>query len=176
MNEASKFSLESIYIKDLSFESPNSPSIFAGHWNPHINFSLNIKTFEFERTNQANPSAAADKIWEVVLAVSVKVDNLAEEAKATPAATPANGEASKATAAFVVEIQQAAVISIKAAALAHTEEILNVNVPAMLFPFVSEQITSMVARGHFPQFILPPIDFANLYQQHLNEQQNKTAK
>ena len=29
-----QFIIERIYVKDISFESPNSPAIFAGDWQP----------------------------------------------------------------------------------------------------------------------------------------------
>ena len=31
---AQKFEIQKIYVKDLSFETPNSPKIFTEKWNP----------------------------------------------------------------------------------------------------------------------------------------------
>jgi preprotein translocase subunit SecB len=38
-----QFIIERIYIKDVSFESPNSPSIFTEEWEPDTIYSLILK-------------------------------------------------------------------------------------------------------------------------------------
>ena len=50
-----QFSLQRIYLRDLSFESPKSPEIFRQEWNPSISLDLDF--------------------YEVVLTVSVTVKN-----------------------------------------------------------------------------------------------------
>lgn len=36
-----QFALQRIYVKDLSFESPNSPTVFQEQWKPQVNLDLN---------------------------------------------------------------------------------------------------------------------------------------
>ena len=37
------FALDRVYVKDLSFESPNSPEVFAKEWDPKFKMDLNTK-------------------------------------------------------------------------------------------------------------------------------------
>ena len=77
-----QFALQRIYIKDLSFESPNAPKIFSQEWKPKMNLDLNNKT-----------TKVSDNTYEVVLAITISVTN---------------GEA--AEQAFIVEVQQAGLL------------------------------------------------------------------
>ena len=43
-----QFSLQRIYVKDLSFESPKAPAIFQTQWNPHVNLDLNTRNTELQ--------------------------------------------------------------------------------------------------------------------------------
>ena len=37
-----QFAIQKIYLKDVSFESPNAPSVFQhGDWKPEVNIQLN---------------------------------------------------------------------------------------------------------------------------------------
>ncbi|WP_197482870.1 protein-export chaperone SecB, partial [Oleiphilus sp. HI0128] len=37
------FALQRIYVKDISFESPNSPMVFQKQWKPEVKMDLNTK-------------------------------------------------------------------------------------------------------------------------------------
>jgi preprotein translocase subunit SecB len=45
----------------------------------------------------------------------------------------------------------------------------------VLFPYVREVVSDLTARGGFPPLILAPVNFDALYQQHLQQQESKTA-
>ena len=37
-----QFSIQKLYVKDVSFESPNAPVVFTdGEWQPEVNIQLN---------------------------------------------------------------------------------------------------------------------------------------
>jgi len=57
--EAPQLSLQSVYLKDCSYEAPNGPRV-QGEWNPQINLDLHTGV---------NP--LADDVREVVLTVTV---------------------------------------------------------------------------------------------------------
>ena len=38
-----QFAIQKIYVKDLSFETPNSPSAFTQEWKPDVNVELDTK-------------------------------------------------------------------------------------------------------------------------------------
>src|SRR3569833_2647829 len=54
------FTIQKIYVKDLSFEAPNSPKVFLEKWEPEV--SLQISN---------NATALSDITQEVVLTLTV---------------------------------------------------------------------------------------------------------
>ena len=59
-NAEPQFSIEKIYLKDVSFESPDAPTIFTDDWSPEINMDLN-----------STGKPVDDKIFEVELNITV---------------------------------------------------------------------------------------------------------
>ena len=55
-----QFALQRIYVKDLSFESPNSPLVFQEQWKPQVNLDLNTAH-----------NKLSDNQYEVVLSLTV---------------------------------------------------------------------------------------------------------
>ena len=140
---APQFSLQRIYVRDLSFEAPKSPAIFRQQWEPSVGLDLNTRQ-----------KALEGDFHEVVLTLSVTV-KIGE-----------NGEV-----AFIAEVQQAGIFLIKgldAAAMSHT---LGAFCPNILFPYARETIDSLVVRGSFPALMLAPVNFDALYAQELARMQ-----
>jgi preprotein translocase subunit SecB len=126
--------LQKIYIKDFSFESPNSPDVFTGgEWSPKTDLNL--------RSSHNN---VQDDIHEVVLTITV---NAKHEEKTL----------------FLVEVQQAGLFQISGYSKDEFETIVGTFCPNTLFPYVREAVASIVARGGFPEFLLQPINFDALY-------------
>ena len=46
--QGAQFSLQRIYVRDLSFEAPKSPEIFRQEWNPSVALDLNTKQKSLE--------------------------------------------------------------------------------------------------------------------------------
>lgn len=54
--EEQQFIIQRIYLKDVSFEAPNSPSVFTENWDPdtdldlntHVNATLQNNNYEVE--------------------------------------------------------------------------------------------------------------------------------
>jgi preprotein translocase subunit SecB len=135
--EAPQFSLQRIYVRDLSFEAPKSPAIFRQEWTPSVALDLNTRQKSLE-----------GDFYEVVLTLSVTVSNGEE-------------------VAFIVEVQQAGIFLIKgldASSMSHT---LGAFCPNILFPYARETIDSLVVRGSFPALMLAPVNFDALYAQEL---------
>ena len=55
-----QFSIQRIYTKDISFETPNSPAMFQKEWKPEIQLDLDTKS---------NP--IGENLFEVTLSVTV---------------------------------------------------------------------------------------------------------
>ncbi len=137
-----QFIIERIYIKDVSFESPNSPDVFTQEWEPDTTLNLNT---------QVNP--LGDDHYEVELHVSVSVKN--KEGKTS----------------FLVEVVQAGAFLIKGYPQEQLGHLLASYCPSNLFPYVREVISSLVSKGSFPEMHLSPINFDALYAQRLQEEQ-----
>ncbi|HKM37622.1 MAG TPA: protein-export chaperone SecB [Thiopseudomonas sp.] len=137
----SQFSLQRIYVKDLSFEAPKSPEIFREEWNPNIELDLNTRQRALE-----------GDFYEVVLTLT---------------ATVKTGE----EIAFIVEVQQAGIFLIQGLDAAAQGHALGAFCPNILFPYARETLDSLVVRGSFPALMLAPVNFDALYAQELQRMQ-----
>lgn len=136
-----QFMIQRVYVKDLSYETPNTPAVFQQQWEPELNLDLNTSHTMLE-----------NGVYEVVLTVTATVNN-------------------QKTTAFLVEVKQAGIFTIQNAPANQLDHLLNSFCPNILFPYAREAITSQVIRGSFPQLVLAPINFDALYMQKLSEQQ-----
>lgn len=140
--ENQQFAIQKIYLKDVSFESPNSPQAFTdGEWKPQVNVQI----------NSGNQLIAADT-YEVVLSVTVT----AKQNDKT---------------AFLVEMKQAGIFTIAGFPDENLAGMLGAYCPESLFPFIREAISEMVSKGGFPQLLLAPVNFNALYSQQMEQQQ-----
>jgi len=131
-----QISIQKIYIKDFSFESPQAPSVFTKtDWEPKTNLNL-----------RSTHSDLGDNNHDVVLTLTVETKH---EDKTL----------------FLVELHQAGIFSIAGYASAELAAVLGSFCPGTLFPYARESIASIVAKGGFPEFVLQPINFDALYAQ-----------
>ncbi|HNL37458.1 MAG TPA: protein-export chaperone SecB, partial [Agitococcus sp.] len=49
-NQGGQFGLERLFVKDLSFEVPNS-KVFLGEWKPEMDVQLNTETVRLDETH-----------------------------------------------------------------------------------------------------------------------------
>jgi len=143
MSEAAQavFSIEKIYVKDLSLEVPNSPQCFLERESPTIDVSL-----------QNSSTQVGEGIYDVVLTVTVSA-KIGEKTH------------------FLVEVAQAGIFVIQNVPEEDLEPILAVACPNIIFPFARETVSDAVARAGFPQLMLSPVNFEALYMQRRMEQQ-----
>jgi preprotein translocase subunit SecB len=130
-----QFLVQRIYTKDLSFEAPNSPTVFRENWQPEINIGLGT---EIHRQDE--------HVYELVLRVNV-------EAKFDDKTL------------FLVEVQQGGLFTVQGFGADETDAVLNVAAPNVLFPYVREAVSDLISRGSFPQFVLQPVNFEAMYAQ-----------
>jgi preprotein translocase subunit SecB len=133
-----QLAIQKIYVKDFSFESPQTPQVFARtDWSPKTDLNL-----------RSSHTAGADDNHEVVLTVSI-------EAK--------DGEQTL----FLVELHQAGIFHISGYNNEEFKALVGSFCPNILFPYAREAIATMISRGGFPEFVLQPINFDALYAQGL---------
>ena|SRR3989338_5824756 len=130
-----EFLIQRIYVKDLSFETPHSPQIFAKEFQPEISMDINIKTNNLDKD-----------VYEIVLSITVT-------AKAQD------------KIAFLTEVQQAGIFTLKGFPQDQLKGLLGIFCPQMLYPYVREVITNLTTKGGFPPLYLQPINFEALYMQ-----------
>ncbi len=136
-----QFAIQRIYLKDVSFETPNSPGIFTSEWKPENN--LNIKT----ESNKLD-----DDNFEVILTLTLTVKS---------------GDKT----AYIVEVQQAGIFGAKGFSEQELAPMIAAYCPNTLFPFARETISDLVMKGSFPQMLLQPINFDALYMQRMQKMQ-----
>lgn len=135
-----QFEIQRIYIKDSSFEAPNTPHTFVDDWKPEVQLNLETKSNRIQ-----------ENLHEVVLSITANV---------TTAKKPA----------FIVEIHQAGIFLISGLPSEQLRQMLGSFCPNILFPYAREVISDLVVRGGFPQLILAPVNFDALYAQHMEDQ------
>ncbi len=137
-----EFSIQKIYLKDVSFESPNSPQAFtAGNdWQPQINVQIN-----------SSHSSIGDNLFEVVLSITVTATH-------------------DDKTAFLAEVKQAGIFTMSGFADDNIGGMLGAYCPETLFPYARESISSIITSGGFPQLLLSPVNFNALYTQQLKQQ------
>ena len=130
-----QFSIQKIYIKDISFETTNTPDAFKMDWKPVVDMHI---------TNEATP--LGDDLFEGVLSVTltVKIDN---------------------KTIYLVEINQAGIFLIKNFPEELIGRMLATSCANILFPFAREAVSDIVVKGGFPQLLLSPVNFDALYEQ-----------
>jgi len=136
-----QFSIQKIYTKDISFESPAAPNVFTEKWEPAVDFNLGT-----------NATPLQDSMFEVALTVTVTVKT---------------GD----TTAYLVEAAQAGIFSLAGFSDEEMGPMLGSFCPNILFPYVREVISDLVAKGGFPQLLLAPVNFDALYAQHIQQAQ-----
>ena len=46
--EQIEFNIQRVYVKDISFECPNSPTIFKKEWAPEVSMDIDTKSNKLE--------------------------------------------------------------------------------------------------------------------------------
>lgn len=142
------FKIQRIYLKDVSYESPQTPGVFAGNtnWQPQVSLHLNTESSKLE-----------NDLYESVLTVTATV-KLGDDT------------------AYLTEVKQAGLFLIQGFPEERLAPMLGSFCPNLLFPFAREAIGSLVQKGGFPQLLLDPVNFDALYAQHVEaSRQNAPA-
>lgn len=129
------FSIEKIYIKDLSLEVPNAPQVYLQAEQPQVEVQL---------------AQAANQVQEGLFEVALKVTVTAKSGDKT---------------VFLVEAEQAALFQIRNVPESEMGPVLGIVCPNILFPYARESVSDLITRAGFPPVLLAPINFEAIYQQ-----------
>ena len=136
------FSIEKIYVKDLSLEVPNAPQVFMSNDAPQLEVQL---------------SQAVQSVDGALFEVTLKVTVTAKAGDKTM---------------FLVEVAQAGIFQIRNVPQAELDPILGMVCPNVLFPYARETVSDTINRAGFPPVLLAPVNFEALHQQRMSEQQS----
>ena len=144
-DSAVAFTIDKIYVKDLSLECPGSPQSFKTTEQPHVEVGLRTRGEQIEQD-----------IYECVLTITL------------------TAKTSDRTL-FLVEASQAGIFTIRGIPQEHMQPVIAINCPNVLFPYLRETLADAVGRAGFPPVHLAPINFEALYQQQLAQMEQPAA-
>ena len=139
-DEQPQIGLIAQYVKDLSFENPNSPAVYSWQGQPEIDVQFNIAS-----------QKAADDVHEVSIRITAKA-------------------VSDQGTAFAVELVFAGLFGMRNVPEAQVSPFLYGEAPRLMFPFARRVLADAVQDGGFPPLLLDPIDFGGLYLQQVQAQ------
>ncbi len=134
------------YTKDFSFENPKAPRSLAqqeAQQGPQMSLQVNVGS-----------TALGDEDYETVLRLEGKAEQ-------------------KGETLFAFDLSYAGVFRLQNIPQEHIHPVLVIDCARLLFPFARQIIADAVQNGGFPPFYIPPIDFAALFQQRMQELQGQ---
>lgn len=135
-----EFGINRLYVKDLSLEAPNTPQIFQGEWAPNIELNLDVKH-----------NSVSDDFYEVILfaRLTAKI---------------------KEQVAFVIEVKQAGIFTIKGFDDTQKEQVLEIFCPNVLFPYLRNVVSETLVAASFPVVYLSPVNFEAIFMEKKKKQ------
>ena len=127
------FTVEKLYVKDVSFEAPNAPHVFNEQGQPDLQMKLNQKV-----------QRLAENAFEVSLGIILTCT--------------LNGKT-----AYLAEVQQAGVFGLAGFDDASLDAMLGTQCPHVLYPYARQVISELIQAGGFPPFLMQPINSDALY-------------
>ena len=134
------FTIEKIYVKDLSLEVPNAPQVFLEREAPRVDIQLSTEAKPIDEGH-----------YDVVLSVTATA-------------------VVKERTLFLVEAKQAGIFQIRNIPKDSLDMVLSITCPNILFPYARETVSDSITRCGFPPFLLAPVNFEALYQQRMQQQ------
>ena len=135
-----QFTVEKIYVKDVSFEAPRTPQAFGEQGQPQLQMNLN------QRVNRV-----AEGTFEVVLGINLTC-KLPED-----------------KVVYLVEVQQAGLFNLSGFDDQSLDAMLGTHCPTILYPYARQTVGDLIQAGGFAPFLLQPINFEALYAEGLRQ-------
>ncbi|TCT25139.1 protein-export chaperone SecB [Thermomonas haemolytica] len=133
------FTVEKLYVKDVSFEAPNAPQVFNEQGQPDLQMKLNQKV-----------QRLTENAFEVSLGITLTCT--------------LNGKT-----AYLAEVEQAGVFGLGGMDDQMMDAMLGIQCPNILYPYAAAAIGQMITAGGFPPFPMQPINFEALYAETLRQ-------
>ena len=128
------FSIQRIYLKDMSLEQPNSPHILLEQGQPQVDVQLNL---------HAEP--VQEGLYEVAVTATVT--------------TKVNDKV-----LFLVEAKQAGLFEIRNVPQDQLQPIIAIACPQIVYPYLRATVADLVNRTGFPPVHLTEVNFQAMYE------------
>jgi len=129
------FALDRVYVKDVSFESPNSPEVFTKKWDPKFKMDLNTKH---------KPLSENNDVFEVTVCVTLTATV-------------------EGMTAYIAEIEQGGIFQVVGMQGIQLAQTLSSFCPNVLFPYLREAMDSIIVKGSFAPAMLAPVNFDAIF-------------
>lgn len=143
--QGATFTVEKLYVKDLSFEAPNAPQVFNEQGQPDLQMKLNQKV-----------QRLAENAFEVSLGITLTCT--------------INGRT-----AYLAEVEQAGVFGLGGFEEHILDAMLGTQCPNILYPYAAAAVGQLITAGGFPPFPMQPINFDALYGETLRQRAAQQA-
>lgn len=129
------FSIQKLYVTDISLESPNAPVSFMEQASPEItvNFQNNARSFDGGFFEVSLRVTAQAKVGEQVM--------------------------------FLIEATQAGLFNIENIPEGELDPLLGIGCPNILFPYLREVVSDLTVRAGYAALLLQPVNFEAIYMQ-----------
>jgi len=143
--QQAQFTVEKIYVKDVSFEAPNTPQVFNEQGQPQLSMNLNQKVGRLD-----------GDAFEVILGVTLTC-TLNDKT------------------VYLAEVEQAGIFGLSGFDDRTLDMMLGTYCPNVLFPYVRQTISDLITTGGFPPFYMQPINFEALYAEGLRRRSEQAG-
>ena len=145
-DEPTTMQINAQYIKDFSFENPNSPGSLQPKTEPSVEVNVDVQAV-----------LLSDHVYEVSLTTSI------------------TGRDETQTL-FIIELVYAGIFTFQGESDDNIQPGLLIDCPQLLFPFARSIISGVTQNGGFPPLLLQPVNFAQLYLDSKKDTELNTPK
>jgi preprotein translocase subunit SecB len=144
-DNAPTFSIQRIYLKDLSLEQPNSPQILLEQGQPQVEINLGL-----------GAEVVAESTYEVTVTATVT--------------TTINDKTM-----FLVEAKQGGIFEVRGIPEPTLRQVLGINCPGIIYPYLRAIVSDVCTRAGFPPVMLSEVNFQAMYVARQAEAQTPVA-
>ncbi|MCE9659536.1 MAG: protein-export chaperone SecB [Burkholderiales bacterium] len=144
-DNAPLFSIQRMYLKDLSLEQPNSPQVLLEQGQPQVEINLAL-----------GAELVAEATYEVTVTATVT--------------TTINDKT-----LFLVEAKQGGIFEIRNIPEEQLKMILGINCPGIVYPYLRAIVSDVCTRAGFPPVMLSEVNFQAMFEAQRAEAEAQAA-
>jgi preprotein translocase subunit SecB len=139
------FQIQRIYLKEISLEQPNSPTILLEQEQPSVDIQLGV---------EGKPIGEGMVEVTVTATVHTKI---------------------KEKTVFLIEARQSGIFEMRNLSEQQMGPLMGIACPQIVYPYLRGNVADVIQRAGFPPVHLSEINFQSMYEQQLQQQQAGAA-